>query len=89
MSSVTIELPDNIRQQMGEKQEFPRFVLEAVTLEGYRQELLSQRQVGELLGMNFWETEAFLKDHDIYLHYDLEDFDQDMQALERVRQKHL
>lgn len=87
MFTATVELPDNLRQQIEEKQEVARFALEAVALEGYRQALLSQRQVGELLGMNFWETEAFLKEHQAYLHYDMDDFNSDRQALERIRQK--
>ena len=87
MSTITIELPDNIREQIEGKQALSRFALEAVAMEGYRQEFLSQRQVGQLLGMNFWETEAFLKIHKVYLHYDLADFANDMQALERVKQK--
>ena len=87
MSTVTIELPDRIRENLQERQELSRFVLEAVALEGYRRAALTQRQVGELLGLNFWETEAFLKSREVYLHYDIEDFKKDMQALDRVKQK--
>lgn len=87
MSTVTIELPDPIRDNLQERQELSRFVLEAVAVEGYRREALTQRQVGELLGMNFWETEAFLKAREAYLHYDIEDFKKDLQALDRVKQK--
>lgn len=85
MSTVTIELPDPIRANIQELQELFRFVLETVAVEGYRREALSQRQVGELLGLNFWETEAFLKSREVYLHYDIGDFDKDLQALDRVR----
>ncbi len=88
MSTVTIELPDRIREKLQERQELSRFVLEAVAVEGYRREALSQRQVGELLGLNFWETESFLKSREAYLHYTIEDLDEDLQALERVMQKH-
>jgi predicted HTH domain antitoxin len=87
MAAITIDFPDSIQQNLEKKKAMPRFILEAVALEGYRQESLSQRQVGELLGMNFWETEAFLKAHEVYLHYDLEDFSKDMQTMERIRQK--
>ena len=88
MATITIELPDTIPQDSEEMQSLPRFILEEVALAGYRQVALSQRQVGEILGMNFWETEAFLKEHKAYLHYDMADFEHDLQTFERVRQKH-
>ena len=86
MSTITIELPDSIREQIEEKQELSRFALEAVALEGYRQEALSRGQVGRMLGLSFWQTEAFLKEHGAYLHYDMQDFEQDMETLARLQQ---
>ena len=86
MSTITIELPDTLQQSQEEIESLPRFILEEVALAGYRQLALSQRQVGEILGLSFWETEAFLKEHKDYLHYDMADFENDLQALERVRQ---
>ncbi len=88
MSAITIEMPEVIRQQMEETQEMPRFALEAVALEGYRQALLSHRQVGQMLGLDYWEAEAFLKAHKVYPNYGLEAFQQDLATLERLRQKH-
>lgn len=41
-----------------------RRALETLALDSYRAGELSQGQVGELLGMNFHETEEFLKVHD-------------------------
>jgi predicted HTH domain antitoxin len=38
-----------------------RRVLEAVALEGYRSGDLSRGEVGDMLGLDYWETEAFLK----------------------------
>ncbi|MDQ2688159.1 MAG: UPF0175 family protein, partial [Armatimonadota bacterium] len=70
-----------------ERQELSRFALEAVALEGYRRAALTQGQVGEMLGLSFWQTEEFLRAHGAFLHYDIEDFDKDMQALERVKKK--
>jgi predicted HTH domain antitoxin len=53
-------------------------------VEGYRAEQLSRGQVSELLGLNFWETEAFLKKRGAYLHYSKEDLEQDARANEKV-----
>ena len=62
----------------------PRRILEAVAIEGYRSEQLSRGQVSEMLGLNFWETEAFLKAHGAYLNYSKEDLEQDARSNERV-----
>ncbi len=45
---------------------------------------LSRGQVSELLGLNFWETEAFPKKHGAYLHHSNEDLEQDAHATEKV-----
>lgn len=87
--SVTIQLPKQIEQQLEREwgSEVPRRILEAIAVEGYRQEVLSRRQVGELLGLNFWETEAFLKERGAYLHYSKEDLEKDRASNERVFSK--
>ena len=50
-----------------------RRALEAVAVEGYRSEALTQRQVGRLLDLSYWGTEAFLKQHGAYLPYEEDD----------------
>ncbi|MDQ2800148.1 MAG: UPF0175 family protein [Armatimonadota bacterium] len=88
MSTITIELPDPIRETLeAEKPELPHFILEAIAVEGYRQEALSRGQVGELLGLDYWQTEVFLKKHGAYLHYDIQDFEQDIKTLARLQEK--
>ncbi len=89
MSTVTIELPEQIRESLeAEWQELPRFILEHLAVEGYRQALLSHRQVGQMLGLDYWQAEEFLKAHTAYPNYGLEDFKQDLATLEDLRQKH-
>lgn len=88
MSTVTIELPEPIQETLqAQGQELPRFFLEAAAVEAYRQEALTQRQVGEMLGLNFWQTEEFLKAHGAYLHYDEQDLEQDLQTATRLHQR--
>jgi predicted HTH domain antitoxin len=82
---VTVQLPDHIARQIGPAPgDIPRRMLEAVAIEGYRAEQLSRGQVSELLGLDFWQTEAFLKQHGAGLHYSKEDLEQDARANERV-----
>ena len=79
--SITIEIPQSIEQHLQtEWGELPRRILEAIAVEGYRQDVLTHGQVGELLGFNFWETEAFLKAHEAPLNYSLEDLRRDRES---------
>ncbi len=86
--SVTIELPESIAAQLQTNWgDLSRRTLEALAVEAYRDELLSQPQVAELLGLDFWEAERFLKERLAFLHYDEDDLQQDRRAHERVLPK--
>lgn len=86
--SVTIELPESIATQLQSNWgDLSRRALEALAIEAYRAELLSQPQVGEILGLNFWETEKFLKDRRVFLNYDENDLQEDMITHQRVLPK--
>jgi len=77
---VTIEIPNDIADGLtaGGGADLPRAVLETVALEGYCSGELTHAQVRRLLGFeNRLEVEAFLKAHDVYLDYTLEDLEQD------------
>ena len=83
---VTIELPEEIERQLqAEWENLPRRALEALAVEGYRSGALTRGQVGQMLGLNFWETEAFLKERGADLQYTIEDLEQDRRAHERLR----
>jgi predicted HTH domain antitoxin len=79
---VTVEIPANIERSLsGEWPDLSRKVTEAIALEGYRQAALSQGQVGQMLGLNFWETEAFLKEDGAMLRYSEQDLEGDLRVL--------
>jgi predicted HTH domain antitoxin len=83
---VTIELPEEIERQLqAEWENLPRRALEALAVEGYRSGALTRGQVGQMLGLNFWETEAFLKERGADLQYTIEDLEQDRRTHERLR----
>ena len=46
---------------------FPRRALEALALEGYREQILTLYQVSEMLGLSRVETEDFLGRHQVSL----------------------
>ncbi len=83
--SVTINLPENIEQQLKEQWgDLPRRTLEALALEGYRSGALSAGQVAEVLQLSAWETESFLQEHGAELDYTAEDLDRDVAESERI-----
>ena len=83
--SVTINLPEEIEQHLeSEWGNLPRRALEALAVEGYRSGALSAGQMGEMLSLSLWETEALLKQRGIELDYSVEDLRQDIEANERA-----
>ena len=58
-----------------------RRVLEHIAIEEYRAGRGSQRQVGDLLGMDYWQTERFLTDRKVPQDYALEDLNTDRATL--------
>ena len=74
-----INLPENIVKVFSANGEnIEREVLEATALEGYREGKLTQAQVRRMLGFaTDMQVYAFLKEHEIYLEYDLEDIKQE------------
>jgi predicted HTH domain antitoxin len=81
MERMTIELPDdlarNLRDQGGDPS---RRILEIVIVEQYRKGKISEGRVGELLGLNFWNTQDLLRKHEAYLHYSAEQLREDAAA---------
>jgi hypothetical protein len=82
---VTVELPDQVARQWGETPDaVGRHVLEDATIEGYRTGRLSQRQVGAMLGLDYWQTEAFLQERGVSLNYSVADLEADDVTFDRI-----
>ena len=86
---VTFSIPDDLAPQIiSEGKEPARAVLEALALEGYRSEQISEAEIRQLLGFETrMEVHAFLKEHGAFLHYSLEDAAKDRESALRVRAK--
>ena len=81
----TVELPDQIARQWGETPDaVGRHVLEDAAIEGYRAGRLSQRQVGAMLGLDYWQTEAFFKERGVPLNYSAADLEADGVTLDKI-----
>jgi hypothetical protein len=77
--TVTLEIPGELAHRLGA--DAGRLSREALGLEAYRQDLWTDAELGQFLGLSRLEVDQFLHDHGIELVYEWED-------LERERQVH-
>jgi Uncharacterised protein family (UPF0175) len=86
---IILNIPDELARQVAAEGKDPsRVALEALALEGYRAERLSESTVRQMLGFESRiQVHAFLKEHGVHLHYDLSDLDRDRVTSERLRAK--
>jgi predicted HTH domain antitoxin len=82
---VIVQLPDQIARQWGDSPDsVGRHVMEDAAIEGYRAGRLSHRQTGEMLGLDYWQTEAFLKQRGVPLNYSAADLEADTLTLGKI-----
>ncbi len=85
MVEITVKLPEKVAQSFGNTPEtIARRILENVAIEEYRAGRLSQRQAGEMMGFDYWQTESFLTAHHVPLNYGLKDLEADHVILEKL-----
>jgi Uncharacterised protein family (UPF0175) len=86
---IILKIPDELARQVASEGKDPaRVALEALALEGYRAERISESTVRQILGFESRiQVHAFLKEHGVHLHYDLSDLDRDRVTSERLRAK--
>jgi hypothetical protein len=77
---VTINLPEDISDSLqGHWGNVSRHALEAIAVEGYRTNALTEPQVRRLLGLETrFEVHRLLKDHKVPLHYTQADLEEDL-----------
>ncbi len=83
---AAFEIPDDIAAALSaDGRDLSRVALEALALEGYRTERLSESQVRRMLGFSVrMQVHQFMKDHDVPLNYSYEDFLHDYETASRV-----
>ena len=82
---VIVKMPDQIARQWGDSpDEVGRHVLEDAAIEGYRGGRLSHRQVGGMLGLDYWQTETFFKERGVLLSYTAVDLEADGATLDKI-----
>lgn len=87
--NLQVQIPDDIAQAIKcEQPDLSRAALEALALEGYRREQLSESQVRRMLGFRTrMHVHAFLKAHDVPLNYSAEELEKDFDSLKRFEEK--
>ena len=82
---VTLNMPDQVARQWGDTPDaVGRHVMEDAAIEGYRAGRLTHRQVGETLGLDYWQTEAFLQKRGVLLNYSAADLQADNATLDKI-----
>ena len=86
---ITLEIPDDLAAQLTAAGKEPsRAALEALAVEGYRTQRLTEFDVRKMLGFDTrMEVHALLKEHGAYLHYTLEDLERDDQTAQHLRER--
>jgi hypothetical protein len=81
-ATIEILLPDMLVKALGASpSELPRRTLETLAAEAYRVGKLSHAQVGEILDLDRWQTDAFLKERQAYRASETEEFASDLANL--------
>ena len=83
--NLTVEIPDDIAARLNAADgDLSRRALEALALEEYRSGHLSENALCRMLGFTRYELDGFLKAHDIWIDFTVEDLRRDVATLERL-----
>jgi len=84
--NVIVEIPDELASQMkAAGADLSRRILEAFALEEYKAERISKVQLRRLLGFETrYELDGFLKAHDVWMNYTIDDLRQEVATLQRL-----
>jgi hypothetical protein len=85
---VQLQIPDDVaRVIQGQQPDLSRAALEALALEGCRSERLSEGQVRRMLGFKTrMRVHAFLKAHNVYLHFPIGELENDLASLKQLEE---
>ncbi len=82
---VTVQIPDDIASRLGARGDLPRRALEALAAEGYKHGHLTKPDLRRLFGFETsHQIDEFLKRHEVYEDYTLEDLDRELEGMRRL-----
>ena len=85
---VQLQIPDDVASALQTDQpDLSRAALEALALEGYRSQRLSESQIRRMLGFaTRMQVHAFLKARNVYLNYALQELEHDLASLKHFEE---
>src|ERR1700747_2660261 len=84
-TEITIRIPDELARLVGAAGPVERRVLEALALDEFRQGHLSRAELRRLLGFGTrMKLDEFLRAHDVYEPYTMEDLERERRDLQRL-----
>lgn len=84
-TEITVRIPDDLAKRLGTVGELERRALEALALEEFKQGHLTKPELRRVLGFGTrMKLDEFLKAHDIYERYTLEDLERERRDLQRL-----
>ena len=83
---VTVQIPDDLANRMTESGgDLSRRALEALALEEFKIGHITKPELRLLLGFETrYQLDGFLRSHDVYEDYTLQDLDQELEGLKRL-----
>lgn len=83
---VTVDIPDDLAAQLIPAGQDPaRAVLEDALVQAYRENRISGPQLMEALGIETRDAlDGFLKSHQVWIEYSMDDLAKDREAMERI-----
>lgn len=84
--NLTVEIPDDLAGRLSAQGgDLSRRALEAFALEEYKNGCLTEDELRRFLGFGTrYQLDGFLKAHDVWIDYTLEDFRREVDSLERL-----
>ena len=83
---LTLHIPDDVAQRLSaSRSDLSRRALEAFSLEEYKAGRLTEAQLQQLLGFQTRDAlDGFLKAHEVWLNYTIDDLERERAALRRL-----
>jgi hypothetical protein len=87
--TITIEIPDELAAALtASGRDLCRAALEAIALDGYRSDRLTEADIRQLLGFETrMEVHGFLKEHGAFLPCTVKDLEHDREVARQVAQR--
>jgi hypothetical protein len=83
---LTVQIPDDLARSMSASGgDLSRRALEALALEEFKSGHITKPELRRLLGFGTrYQLDGFLKAHDVYEDYTMEDLEQELEGLRRL-----